>query len=150
MNWDNIKEQIYFEDGSLRDIYVLNTTRDDWYRWIEYVNSNYPVNFYNHGLDEDIQFRQIDPQAVTDRWDGKSDYNCIVIVRIKDAYLKAHFFAEDEIENDISPKEFNSEEQHLALLKYLQEVSQLLNKKVILTDESRPERVLLLVKRGKY
>lgn len=142
MNWDNIKDEIYFEDGSLRDIYVLNTTRDDWYRWIGYVNSNYPITFYNHNLGEGIEFDQIDSQAITDWWDGKSDCSCTAHVRIREAYLSVHFFSEDEIESDISPKEFNSLEQHLALLKYLQEVSQLLNKEVILTDENSSENVL--------
>lgn len=30
MNWTDLKNKIYYWDGSWRDIYVLQTNRDDW------------------------------------------------------------------------------------------------------------------------
>jgi len=34
MAWENIKQNIYYSDGSLRDIYILNSTRADWKKWV--------------------------------------------------------------------------------------------------------------------
>ncbi len=45
MDWLSIKRTVYFCDGSLRDLYVLNVTNDDWRKWIELVNENYPLTF---------------------------------------------------------------------------------------------------------
>jgi hypothetical protein len=42
-SWEKIKENIYFLDGSLRDIYKNETTENDWKKWIDYVNKNYKI-----------------------------------------------------------------------------------------------------------
>jgi len=40
MNWQTIKDKIYYGDGTLRDIYVLNISKEDWAKWIQFVNQN--------------------------------------------------------------------------------------------------------------
>ena len=45
MIWEKIKTDIYYSDGSLRDIYVLDSTIEDWKKWIDFINENYQVKF---------------------------------------------------------------------------------------------------------
>lgn len=45
------KEQIYFENGFLRDIYVHNTNMQDWKTWIEWVNIKYFEEFHDAETD---------------------------------------------------------------------------------------------------
>jgi hypothetical protein len=43
MNWPDLKSKIYYSDGSLRDIHVLQTNLSDWQKWVDYVNENYRI-----------------------------------------------------------------------------------------------------------
>jgi hypothetical protein len=144
MSWEHIKESIYFEDGSLRDIYVLNTTQQDWFKWAEHVNSKYKVEFYN-GLKQSIENR-INIKIIEEYWAGNS--NCLSSARIfiREMIVMCYFFSDLEIENDIQPKEVKSVDDHLALLKYLKEISRLLQKELVLTEESTCEHVLLTIR----
>lgn len=59
--------------------------------------------------------------------------------------VNIYFFMEQEIDNDISPKEFTSIENHNALMSYLTDISIILNKKVFITQEMRSNEPLLEV-----
>ena len=37
--WDQCREEYFWVDGSLRDLYVLNTTRREWLAFIDYVRA---------------------------------------------------------------------------------------------------------------
>ena len=47
MEWQKINKSIYYKDGSLRDIYIHDTTVHDWNKWIDYVNENFKIKFHN-------------------------------------------------------------------------------------------------------
>lgn len=135
MEWKNLKEKVYYEDGgSLRDIYVFETTIEDWERWIDLVNQNYRVEFYNGFTEEKSD--QIDVGVVKQYWEGKTEMSNWATIFIYNFQIKCYFFISQEIENDISPKEFLSIEDHLHLMEYLKAVSGCLNKKVFLTEEN--------------
>ncbi len=63
--------------------------------------------------------------------------------------INAHFFSESEIENNIDPREFNSIEDHNKLIKYMTELSVILDKEIILTPENEHETTLLKVLKDK-
>jgi len=71
INWEILRKKIYYIDGSLRDIYVKNTSMEDWEKWIDLLNASYKLEFYNgqSGLIES----QIDKNIVFDYWNGKTD-----------------------------------------------------------------------------
>jgi hypothetical protein len=46
LSWENLKNKVYFLNGSLRDIYVRDTTKEDWQKWSDFVNANYKTSFY--------------------------------------------------------------------------------------------------------
>ncbi len=147
MNWKKLKEKIYFEDGSLRDIYIHDFNKEEWLQWIDYVNSNYRLQWFN--TEKDVSEDKIDPDVITGFFDGSHDLCQTTSIFIKDVCINAHFFSEEEFENDIDPREFNSIEDHNLLMKYLIELSKMFNKEVLLTvenyDPNNPKEIILKV-----
>jgi len=89
MNWQTIKDKIYYGDGTLRDIYVLNISKEDWAKWIQFVNQNCRVEYYN------VQTKKIedaiDRNLVFDFWDGKTDLLNNVTIQLDTIPVKCYF-----------------------------------------------------------
>lgn len=133
MDWKQLKDKVYFVDGSLRDIYIKNTTRNDWALWADYVNKHFKLFF---SVSDTVIDDKIDIYKVFDYWDGKDDCCLNASIFLGDCLIKTYFFTEEEIENDIMPTEVNSMETHLLLVDYMSKITALLKKKVILTPEN--------------
>lgn len=134
-DWHKIKEEIYYSDGSWRDIYVFGTTKDDWGRWIDLINQKYTVEFYN-GQTQKTE-AAINKEVVFDYWDRKTDLLNGAAVTVGNISVKCHFFTPTEIENDIDPKEIATLADHNQIISYLVDVSSTLNKTVVLTAENQ-------------
>jgi hypothetical protein len=141
-NWQEIKQNVYHEDGSLRDIYVNDTTLEDWRKWIDFVNQNYLVKVYSATAELNfIDFQHVKNYFKSDS-DDTSGLTAVIFLKT-DIEINCHFFWEGEIENDFQPGEIQTYEQHLAILKYLKDISRRLEKKVILTAESMKDIILI-------
>lgn len=134
MEWDELRNTVYQLDGALRDIYVLDTNREDWSKWIAYVNSNYPVRWTVEDHNEDAPSAAIDAGFMAQWWDAERT-SATAIISLDKVHVHCYFFTEVEIENDIAPREFHSLEDHQQLVDYLVAISTILGKEVILTDE---------------
>jgi hypothetical protein len=143
MNWEEVKKSVYYLDGSLRDIYVQNASENDWVTWMNFVNKNYQISM--HVFETDERHNKINIEMILDYWKGKLDNCSTATIYLDDIKVNTHFFSNLEIENDITPTEVNSFEDHKKLLKYLIEVSKLLTKTIILTAENSTETILLQV-----
>lgn len=143
MDFKKLKDKIYYSDGSLRDIYVHNTTKEDWQIWADYVNENYRTTF--HIYETQVQQGKVDLSKIFDYWKGIHDNCSTATVFINDIQVHAHFFSDQEIENDISPKEIKSINEHNKLINYMVGLSNALGKEVILTPENQPNIVLISV-----
>lgn len=141
LNWDELKEKVYFEDGSFRDIYVFEINVESWKKWAEFVNQNYEVEFLDRATDRKTSL--INFSEVEEFWNGTKESGKLATVKIDGININCHFFSPGEFENDILPKEINSLQAHERLTSYLKDVSRIFNKKVLLTDENAPEFVLL-------
>lgn len=138
MEWQDLAEDIYFKDGSLRDIYVHNTSKSDWLKWAVLVNENYPVAFYNGK--QEISTNRIDIESV---FDESESTLCNAVFFLGYIQLNTHFFTEEEIEHDLDPASIKSPEHHTRLMEYMITLSKVLGKNVDLTIENMPEVVLL-------
>ena len=143
MKWTELKSKIYYWDGSWRDIYVLKTVRHDWKKWVDYVNQNYSIDWFNGKTN--IDEKKVDFNVIEEFWNGNLDLCSTAKVFIDKIQINAHFFDDTEMENDIDPREFNSVEDHDKLIKYMTDLSILLDKEVILTPENEHETVLIKV-----
>lgn len=141
MDWQKIKDEIYSEDGSLRDIYVFNTTREDWKRWVDHVNNNYKTSI--HTYDKEIYHDSIEFEIIENYWNGLYDFCSTASVCLNNINVKAHFFSEHEIENDILPNEITSLNDHHKVIDYMKELSKILDKPVLLTRENMREVILI-------
>jgi hypothetical protein len=146
MNWTELKEKIYHWDGSWRDIYVLKTCRADWKKWVDFVNQNYRIEWFNGKTEKNEN--KIDFNTIEEFWNGDHDLCSTAKVFIDKIQINAHFFADSELENDIDPREFNSLEDHNKLTKYMSDLSVLLDKEVILTPENEHETILFKVNKN--
>jgi hypothetical protein len=144
MTWEELKERVYFVDGSLRDIYVLDTNDEDMEKWSQYVNTNHVVEFYDSRVGQTTA--AVSFHAVLQTWTENDRESVMATIRIGAITINCFFFDQSEIENDIDPKEFNSMKEHDNLLAYMKDVSKLLNKEVILTHENAKEAILIKVK----
>lgn len=143
MNWTDLKSNIYYWDGSWRDIFVLKTNDIDWKKWVEYVNNNYRIEWFNSKSNTDEN--KIDFNVIEEFWSGKHELCSTAKVFIDKVQINVHFFDPTEMENDIDPREFNSIDDHNKLVNYMADISKLLDKTVILTPENEHETIIFKV-----
>lgn len=141
MNWQELKDKIYFEDGSLRDILVFNTTRSDWQKWADLVNEKYSVEF--HDAKTDLISDKIDFNIVEEYLKSTDRDSIKAAIKVGSVIVMCHFFDDSEIENDISPREFKSQSDHDNLICYLDDIAAALNKEVCITVENTQGSILL-------
>ena len=144
MNWTQLKDKIYFEDGSLRDIYVLGTNNHDWKKWVELINEKYTVEFFDGKADlikDKIDFKQIE-----DYWSVKNREIIYAKIKLASVNIICHFFSESEIENHFDPQEVDSLDCHNEILAYLQDIAATLVNDVHMTDENYADSKLITVK----
>ena len=146
MNWTDLKNNIYYWDGSWRDIYILQTSLEDNLKWSDYVNTNYRIEWFN-GLTQADESK-VNFDVIKEFWNGNHDLCSTAKVFIDNIQINNHFFVDTEIENDIDPGEINSIENHDKEIKYMTDLSFLLDKHVILTPENAPEIVLIKVSKN--
>ena len=144
--WDELRTGVYEIDGSWRDIYVLDATRDDWRQWMTYVTAHYPVRWTAEDHQQGKELDAIDVAYIERRWDAGADaLTTLGSVFLEHVQLNCHFFTDTQIENDIDPSEIRSLEDHHRLMAYLVALSTDLGKEVIVTAESCPECVCIRV-----
>jgi hypothetical protein len=143
--WYKIKEEVYYWDGSWRDIYVLETVQEDWSNWIDLVNQNYSVQFYN-GQSGQTEVA-IDKKAVFEYQDKKSVLAHSAAIKLASIAVNCRFFFQDVIENDLDPRDIKTVEEHQELMDYLKAMSKKLGKPVVLTAENQPDLVYIIVEK---
>lgn len=126
INW-SVQQQDFEPDGSLRDIYVLGTTVDDWNEVVRHIGlGSYRAKFAMNGAPMPIPHRVDElfgtAQGLLTFWVGTVDLAC-------------HFFAADEIEFDFYPNAVREHELH-QLLGFLADIGDLTGKVVVLTPEN--------------
>jgi hypothetical protein len=142
MKWQELKEKVYYLDGSWRDIYIPNITKEDWKLWAAYVNENYKIEWLNgktNTIDNKINF-----DVILEYWNGNPDLCSTAKIFIDKIQINSHFFDD----NELDPREFNGIEDHVKLIKYLTDLTNLFQKEVLLTPENEHDTVLLKVLNG--
>lgn len=128
MNWSECKK-VFHADGSLRDIYVLNTNLNDWERLFD-AFSQFETTLYCDGEPTPmIEF----PAAIFER---RNEHNHFLKVLVNGVSLHCHFFTVDEIVIDVDPMEIKSQRELDAVLDVMGAIGGALSKPVILTEEA--------------
>ena len=144
--WEELRSGVYRIDGSYRDIYVLQTNRQDWSNWIAFVNAHYPVRWEAEGYNDGQPLEKIEADFIAQRWQLASERLTVLgSVFLEQVQVNCHFFVDSEIENDIDPKQILSLADHERLMSYLVGLSTALGKEVIVTEENAEEAVWIRV-----
>jgi hypothetical protein len=122
-------------DGSLRDIYVLHTSRQDWQRLLDDLHvQGLPMSF-RVGEDDDAPV----PRAVAEVFARQHEESHTLSIKLSGMMLNTHYVIEDEIELDLDPQELQSEDDFARLLAFMKRLARLLDQPAILTPENLQE-----------
>lgn len=137
-SWREISEQILYHDGSLRDVYVLDTGPDDWERLLkELPRSEWTYTFTRDGEPAAL------PQTFAEA--RSQDGHAILSIDKNGFWLNCHFFDDTEIECDFGAEKIESPEMFKKLNEFLSWMAELLNKDVIITPENTRDHVLMRI-----
>ena len=131
MKWEDYAVEFKW-DGSLRDIYVLETSISDWQKLFVFLR--WSVYKFSYQVDELEEL----PSSL-EIFSGKREYKGLLCVEVGDVGLNCHFFSPDEIEFDFSPDEIKSEAHAKSVFDFMSQLGRALNKEVVLTPENISE-----------
>ncbi|MDR1545041.1 MAG: hypothetical protein LBS50_11700 [Prevotellaceae bacterium] len=141
MEWNLLKEKLYFVDGTLRDIIIEDMTWILWEKWIQYVNSKYSLQFKD--FSNNINLNYIDINLIKECFDKTKSY--YAVISIHNISVRTYFNCVNILEQDFYPQEVINEQKHNEFIKYIIDCSVLLDKKIIITPEMQDEDVLMSV-----
>jgi hypothetical protein len=119
-------------DASLRDVYVFDTTIEDWNKMLQLLKrQSYSLSFTSDGEPAFL------PSDAADVFNGRSEHTQVLSIDLGGLVLNCHFFGVQEIELDIDPQEV-SDQRFQLLSQFLQNLSNELEKPIILTPENAP------------
>jgi hypothetical protein len=131
---DTVSERLnkaFYVDGSLRDIYVLGTTEQDWQKLLMFLHAGpYSVTFIIAGEQRPLlaQIEEVFSLIHSSGGMMRIDEDCLA--------LHCFFYTVDEIEFDLDPRTINTEERLSRLLDFMRAIGNLLNKSIILSPEN--------------
>lgn len=137
MEWRLVAPDFAF-DGSWRDIYVLDTTLSDWQVALDRLRQFEPAPIYR----VDGEARAI-PDRAEDAFETRASAVALLSFSIGKAVLNCHFFAVDEIEFDLDPREIGDSDQFETLVGFMGLLGELTGKVVLLTPENFKESPIL-------
>jgi hypothetical protein len=137
MEWERHRE-LFEWDGSLIDIYVLDTTMADWQRMLDCVRSSaYELRYRVEGA-ADLPL----PQRVEAIFAQRSDAGTLLTIDAPQLCVNCHFFTVEEIDFDIDPRAIDGQPRLDRLVDFIGMLRDALNKEVLLTPENLPSRPL--------
>lgn len=129
MKWEDYAVE-FRGDGSLRDIYVLESSLADWQILLDFLHSSDYKLRYLWGAPENL------PKNAVEVFGRESEDKGLLCVESGELSLNCHFFYNDEIEFDLLPNEVTDEERAEAIFDFMRQLGRTLNKDVILTPEN--------------
>ncbi|HLY56578.1 MAG TPA: hypothetical protein VKS60_13530 [Stellaceae bacterium] len=125
-------------DGSLRDIYVLNTNGLDWDRLGSALEaSGFTLTYSANGRSAPF------PASLTKESFDPHRRSLLVVNLTDDLSIDCHFFALDEIEFSFDPRLVHRQEELDRLLDFIVCVGRGTGKPVLLTLENSPDLPIL-------
>ncbi|WDM20734.1 protein export chaperone secb [Paenibacillus polymyxa] len=139
MNYDEVMSEVFFNDGTLRDIYVLDTETQEWALIFDYLESNE----INYRVTIDGLITRI--RDIAELLKIKKEASIGITIEYSEIDICGHFYEGSVIEFDISPIQIDSEKKVDILMNFLKNLSRKLNKTIIITPEMTMEEVLAQV-----
>lgn len=145
MNWDQTKKQYYRADGTYRDLFVEGMDSLAWQQLCACLNEKYPLAFHHRENDVDTQLDRIELPIVERQW-ALQEYVPWAKINLDGVKVDLFFFAEEELEATLDPRDFRSEARHKALVAFMKELAGLTGRPVRFSQEGNREKVYLEMK----
>jgi hypothetical protein len=124
-------------DGSLRDLYVQNTTLSEWTYLLDFLkSSNFKCAYFINGAEADL------PTDAAQVFEQRRTADTTLTLWVSRVGFKCHFFTENEIEFDFDPREVTDDQALIDILQFMSNIGKALNKRMVLTPENAPEAVI--------
>lgn len=133
----SMNEGTFRNEAALRDIYVLETDRQDWQTFFPFLRTSpYTVEFLIGGERRPL------PERVEDLFALTQAHHLVIRIDKEHLAVNCYCFAEEGMEFDIAAKDFQDEttirEQIARLLDFIRTIGHILNKVIILAPEVSP------------
>jgi hypothetical protein len=128
-NWKDIS-WIFKSDETLRDIYIQDTSLNDWGKLIDLLNAEYKLKWFSENK---IEKNKVYTYLQDETGEVESSTVSIQIENIK---INCHFFLIEQIEFDIAPSEIKTEYDCEIIIAFMKNVSSTLKKQITLTGEN--------------
>lgn len=150
MEWTKIKDKIYYTDnGRFRNIICYNLTLEDWGKWVDFVNTNYNVNFKSYKT-QNIK-NKISLDDLQNFWNGDDVDGFMATIFIENVQINCFFNVSDHLDNDIDVFEISEIRQHEIIIEYIKNVSGCIDRNVYLTKddyEDEPRKLIEVYKKN--
>jgi len=110
MYWAELKNKIYYCDGTLRNLYIFDTNIDDLKKWTVFVNKHYKIKWFNQQTQKNEN--QINFEVLQECLNDTHNLCSHVNLYLDNIQINNYLFLVDKIENDINPEEINSLQDH--------------------------------------
>ena len=142
MKFAEAKEHLY-EDGSLRDVYVLKTSDCELNAFLEYVRPMVSEGgFYMGGEVADL------PATYFDVVMASQDVVSSLSVPVGGGHVNCYFFDCSELELDFRPSDYTDEDNWNTLSSFLQGLADAMEREVVVTAENIQDCVHLRFRPG--
>ena len=131
MDWTSVAHE-FVPDGSLRDLYVINTDLSDWQRVLDFLRASASEIAYT--VDRSSAELPVRVEAIFAEL--QRERNPRLRFDVAGVPLVCHFFTADEIEFDMRPEDVPGPDHLTALLEFMRTLGNLTGKMVLLTPES--------------
>lgn len=136
MDWSRIAPEFQY-DGSLRDIYILDTSQEDWARVWAFLSTD-PCR-----LSFSVDSATVTPPAdVIEVFRLSRDHSLCASYALGKQRLNCHCFIEEEVELDLDPRDVDGPAEAERLEQFLADLGRATSKEVRLTPENAPASVI--------
>lgn len=136
MDWSRIASDFRY-DGSLRDIYILDASLDDWSRvWDVLIAAPERLSFEVDGE------TATPPATVEEAFHLRGSHSVLASYTLGKQRLNCHFFIEEEVEFDLDPRDVYGPIEAERLGNFLSLLGRATSKEVRLTPENAPQSII--------
>jgi hypothetical protein len=141
---NNIEEvliNVFYDDGSLRDIYIKETNITDWDIIWDFIKKLPKVTLKIDGESTN----KLSP-SVNELFETKYKNSVLLSINYNSIIINCYFFCVEEIEFDISPRDITQSKDVIAVFEFMEKVMKLLIKDVSISTEDEREYPLITLK----
>ena len=141
MNWDQMRRQYYSTDGTFRDVFATEMDSLAWQKFFELMQEQ-TLTFHTSEEGVAAESTAINTALVEKQWDLKEYVPYIRLQLTGGTKIKFYFFAPEELEGIVDPRDIKSEARHRELKSFLGKIADATDRVVKFAQENNREKVL--------